>query len=423
MIAKLTTLTLRKLKPRDKPYEVLDPELKGFLIRIQPTGLQTYYFSYTGNNGKRRRIKIGKTVSLTPMQARDIAKKHAGNMSSGMDPQENKKKNKLQLHVQENQTLRNFLNNGYESYLLTHHKRGNDTVARLKTKFSFLIDTPMPLITRGELQDWILKEKSAGLKPSTINRNLMALKSAMNSAVSGISNHQAVIAINPIASIKPLKVDKNREPRFLTAIEEVRLKAALRTRDSNKIKSRMSANNWRQERHYEVLSGGRGLFFDHLTPMILISLNTGIRRGELFSLEWVDVDFSLQRIKILGEKSKSGNTRFVPLNSESLDVLRQWELGRGDDQLVFPSKGGNQFTTIKTAWRRLLVQAEVKCFRWHDMRHTFASNLVSNGVDLYVVKELLGHSSLEMTEIYSHLAPHKQIEAVNTLGHRSKVAK
>jgi len=415
MIFKITVSSLSKFRANTVAYEVHDTDIKGFLVRVQPTGLKTYYFSYRSCEGRKKRIRIGCVTTIKTSDARNSAKYFAGCVSKGIDPQRVKKEVRKQESISKKATLRLFLANGYEKYLLLHQKRGVETVNSLCKKFGFLLDKPMSEISVGLIQSWIATEKERGLKSSTINRYLMMLKSALNSAVRGIDKRGQLLEFNPISSIRPLKIDHRKEPRYLSSEEEKRLRKALKDRDVLKKEERVSANNWRKVRSYALLGEPKIKYFDYVTPMVLISINTGIRKGECLSLDWSDVDLFNKLLRIQGSKCKSGKTRFIPMNDECMTVFEEWKKEHHDASIVFPSKIGTELTTIKKSWNNVLIKARISHFRWHDLRHTFASKLVNNGVDLYIVKELLGHSSLEMTERYSHLAPSKKLEAVQSL--------
>ena len=180
--------------------------------------------------------------------------------------------------------------------------------------------------------------------------------------------------------------------------------------------SRDSANEWRAQRRKDQLPPRTEHFADHLRPMVLLSLNTGIRRGSLFRLEWRDVNMETRVLTIRAETAKAGKTYHVPLNEQAHEALRLWREQTEGEGLVFPSPKGGPFDNCLTAWEHVLQMAGIKKFRWHDMRHTFASRLVMAGVDLNVVRELMGHASLAMTIRYAHLAPETKRAAVDRLG-------
>jgi integrase len=133
--------------------------------------------------------------------------------------------------------------------------------------------------------------------------------------------------------------------------------------------------------------------------MVLIALNTGLRRGELFNLQWRDVHLDKAFITVGGERAKTGQTRHVPLNSAAFAILREWKPSDATvDAFVFPGgEDGAPLRDVKKGWLPLLNKAKITCFRFHDLRHTFASKLVMAGIDLNTVRELLGHSDIKMT--------------------------
>lgn len=180
-------------------------------------------------------------------------------------------------------------------------------------------------------------------------------------------------------------MDSRAIVRYLSAAEEQRRRAALAARDSRRRQARDTANLWRRERSYDELPS-YGTYTDHLTPLTLLALNTGCRRGELFGLTWADVEGEV--LTIHGASAKSGQTRHVPLNKEARDLINAWRpAGAKPSAHVFANGDKAGLTTVKSAWAPLLKRAEIEQFRFHDLRHTSASKLVMAGVDLNTVRE------------------------------------
>lgn len=412
MKAKLTIRTLKGLEVKDKPFEVFDTEIKGFLLRVEPTGTMTYYLAYAVD-GKRRRYKIGRggEGNLTPEQARDVAKKKAGMIAHGEDPQEKRQQRRKEHATAKTKTLKGFIDNKYKPWVLAERKDAKATLKRLAANFSSLGDRPLKEISAWDIQKWRSEQLKAGKAKTTANRDVTAIRAVLSKAVEwGDLEH------HPLDRLKPLKTDDAKRVRYLTEDEEARLMEALGKRETRMREDRRSGNEWRIKRGHapfpDIEPDG---FADHLKPMVLLALNTGLRRGELFSLAWGKVSFSTKTLTVDGERAKSGKTRHVFLNSTALSVLKKWRQQSSGEGLVFPGKEGQSMTNVKKSWGKLLEDAGITDFRWHDLRHHFASRLVMSGVDLNTVRELLGHSDLKMTLRYAHLAPEHKAEAVERI--------
>jgi integrase len=208
------------------------------------------------------------------------------------------------------------------------------------------------------------------------------------------------------------RIDRRGKVRFLDDAEESRLRNALHARDVEMRSARESANTWRQVRGKELLPP-LSHFGNHLTPAVLLSMNTGLRRGELIKLRWESIDFNHQLLTVEGGDAKSRQTRHVALNEEAASVLRRWREQSSGGQHVFGVETG-----FKTAWSHILKRTKIPGFRWHDLRHHFASRLVQVGVPLNTVRDLLGHSSIAMSLRYAHLAPDQRREAVAKLNEK-----
>ena len=410
MQSHITSSLIKRLESSEKPYEVVDDALKGFLARVQPSGVISYYFTYRAKDGSRRRCSLGKHPGITAIAARKGAEKLAAKVVQGGDPQIEKKDVRARKRKEKIETLGGFLQARYEEWAINHQKRGKETLTLINNHFAQFSDRNLRDITAWDIQKLRSIWNKAGLKATTINRRVTTLKAVINKAV-----EWGVIDANPLHSIRPLKIDHKARIRYLSQEEERRLREALDEREKELKAGRESGNAWRGKRGYDLFQSLEGHFADYLKPMVILALNTGLRRGEVFNLTWREVDLAGRRLTVEGSGAKSGQTRHVPLNTESMDLLKEWHK-QSQGEFVFPSPvTGEKFTNIKNSWGLLRNKAEIHDFRFHDLRHTFASKLVMAGVDLYTVKELMGHSTIQMTERYAHLAPEHKAAAVELL--------
>ncbi len=408
MRIKLQRSEIRKLEPRETRYEVADIEIPSLRLRVTPNGVKTFILLYRNKENRQRRYTIGRFGVITPEYARNIAETKLAEIVLGGDPATEKKETRKQAEKAKHSKLRDFLTHKYEPWATVTLRSGKSAVERIRSAFSDHLDTQLDELSPWLIEKWRRARVKQGRAVGTINRDLAALRACLAKAVDW-----DVIDQHPLAKVKLLKSDQKAVVRYLSAEEERRLRKALTARDAEIKAARESGNRWRKERGRELMPD---VETDHLTPMVLLSLNTGMRRGEVFHLRWEDVDFQNNSLSILGEKAKSGQTRHIPLNTEAVATLKRWQAQQGASAgLVFPGKGGQPFDNCNKAWKALLEKAGIEKFRWHDMRHHFASRLVMAGVDLNTVRELLGHADIKMTLRYAHLAPEHKAAAVAKL--------
>jgi integrase len=412
MQAVITEKLVRTLRPEAKPYEVRDPRLKGFILRVQPTGSMTYYAEY----GRGKRHRVGPADSLAPSQAFARAKTVLAEVALGANPAEARREAKAH-------TLRSFLDEVYEPWAKANIRTPKNTLVRLRSNFSDLQGKRLDEINAWVVEKWRTARLKAGKKATTVNRDLDDLRAALGKAVEWKVNG---LEAHPLVGVRRSKVDDNAIVRYLDDDEEKRLRGALDAREERIRAERDRANAWRAERGYPTMPDLRRVAFaDNLRPMVLISINTGIRRGELFNLEWADVKFQAERVggrvvpphlTVRGQSAKSRKIRHVPLNAEALAVLQGWRKQRPEPEgLVFRGRNGDRLDNVRKAWLGALEGAGIKAFRWHDQRHHFASRLVMAGVDLNTVRELLGHADYKMVLRYAHLSPEHKAAAVAKL--------
>lgn len=428
---KITISCIKALVVSDR--RVNDTEVPGFHALISPKGKITYYLFYR-YNGKQVNYKLGIHGEITPSQARDLAKGKAGEVANGVDVQAVKKTAREHTKLAKLTKLDTFLDEKYLPWLETRNaKTAARTVKTIKSGFPNLLDKQLSTINAWTIEKWRIEKKKSGSKPATINSYVNPLKGAMSRAV-----EWGLIVSHDLNKVKALRAD-NAVVRFLDKIEEQELLATLHMRDKRIKGERESANLFRQQRDYSLLPELRDFnYVDHLEPIVLIAMNTGLRKGELLSLRWEDIDLVNDFLTIIGESAKSGKSRHIPLNQNAKHALRKWladvnqakaiesPLATADPKAVnekvkatgyvFEGDHGNHLADIKKGWGNLLEEAGISNFRFHDLRHHFASKLVMAGVDLNTVRELLGHSNLDMTLRYAHLAPEHKAAAVNLIG-------
>ncbi len=154
MRAKLSARSIQTLGPGDKPFEVVDADLKGFLLRVQPSGAMAYYFSYRNEHGRRKRYRIGNSDSLSPAQARDRAILLSARVVAGEDVQKKKKRERQVAKLAMSQTLEGFLIHNYEPWATSQRKSGPATVKRIRSNFDHLMHRPLNDINLWVIEKW-----------------------------------------------------------------------------------------------------------------------------------------------------------------------------------------------------------------------------------------------------------------------------
>ena len=209
--------------------------------------------------------------------------------------------------------------------------------------------------------------------PSTINRELACLKTCLTKAV-----EWGKLNLSPAAKVKKFREANGRE-RYLTVDEAKRLLA-----ESS----------------------------DELRPVVIVALSTGMRKNEVLSLRWKDVDFVKGFVHI--SDSKSGQGRNIPMNGLTFETLHAMDRSR---EFVFENpETKTHVQDVKTGFKAACRRAGIGGLRFHDLRHTAASRMVEAGIDLVTVSKILGHASIQMTMRYSHPTPENMKLAVQKLG-------
>jgi integrase len=156
---------------------------------------------------------------------------------------------------------------------------------------------------------------------------------------------------------------------------------------------------------------------ESVRPVVVVALNTGMRLSEILDLRWEDVDLDRRYLRV--ERSKNNRSRKIPMSSLVREVLLELR-GRGGSYVFTKAGSAERLRSVRTAFMTACRRAALEGLRFHDLRHTFATNLVMNGVDLVTVKEILGHSDIAMTVRYSHPSDARKMEAVERLAGRKE---
>ncbi len=233
---------------------------------------------------------------------------------------------------------------------------------------------PIGQITRAQIESW-RREKMSRCKPATINRDLSRLRHMLNIAV-----EWELLEESPMQGMKFLR-ENNARTRYLSVGECHRL-----------IDSCMAP---------------------HIRAIVTVALHTGMRLGEILNLRWQDLDFSSGFILV--RDSKNGQARQVPMDSMISTVLRSWPR-LSDQDIVFTSvMTGGRIVDIRAGFLNSCKRAGITGLHFHDLRHTFASQFVMAGGDIYILKEILGHKSITNSQRYAHLSPTYKIKAIDRM--------
>ncbi|MBF0187393.1 MAG: site-specific integrase [Magnetococcales bacterium] len=240
----------------------------------------------------------------------------------------------------------------------------------------------MSEIRAREIRAYITARQNDGVKAGTINRELGLFQAAINHAIKEWE----------------WRLDNPVRGRFLKEPE-----GRLRWLSSEEIEALL-------QQAKEV---------PHLNAFVLLALNTGCRSGELLGLEWSRVDWSRREIRLDAEHTKTGKGRIIPTNDAAHEALLDRARFRAThcpaSPWVFAHEDGERIKSIRRSFKTACRNARIEDATPHTLRHTCASHLVSSGVPIYEVQQLLGHSSHEMTQRYAHLAPDRVKRAVSAL--------
>jgi integrase len=343
--------------------DYFDSRQRGFLIEIRSSGRKTYYQRYSDERARERQFKIGRADVLTPEQARRAGRSILARALLGEDPQARRQE------LRAIPTLSEFIADKYLPFIKTYKRswRTDETVLRIHVLPS-LGKLALDELTAEHIIALLGRMRGDGYAAGTSNRVVMILRYLYNLAAKWKAPG---VERNPTSGIE--MGQEAQLSRFLTREEAQQLVAAIAA-DEN----RVAAN------------------------AILLLMLTGARRNEVTHAKWEHVLWNERKLYV--PLSKSGKPRWIALCSSAMSLLGAVERIDGNDY-IFPSPlTGRPSPSLWFPWRRIRARAGLEDVRLHDLRHSFASFLVNEGVSLYVVQALLGHANARTTQRYAHLA-------------------
>lgn len=350
--------------PGRSKLDLYDTAVPGFILEVRPSGGKTYHLRYRDRYGKQRQFKIGDAASINFTRAREAAQRIRARVVMGDSPVDERR---AQRTVP---TLAEFIRDTYMPHIRAHRRNFQSTVSFLKhhvlPRFGHRrLDEITPKMI-SEAHDDL---RARGYALATANKMPILFKIFFNLArrmkVQGA-------ATNPAQSLKLFQLNNGRE-RYLSAEEVQRLRTAL------------------DECPYEQMRV--------IVPLLLM---LGCRKRELLEARWEHMDLERRVWHI--PMSKSGRARNVPLSSSAIEVFRS--LPRFDGcPYVMPNPATlRPWGNLHYHWDAVRKRAGLDGVRIHDLRHSFASNLVNSGRSIYEVGRLLGHTQVKTTQRYAHLS-------------------
>jgi integrase len=356
--------------PAGRPkIDFFDADQRGFMLEVRASGGKTFYQRYTDARGRERQFKLGPAEVLTLDQARRKARLVLAQALIGEDPQQQRRT------LRATPTLSEFVRDRYLPHVKSYKRSWctDETVLRLHI-LPALGGAPVDQVRNEAISALLEAMRAKGYASGTTNRVLILLRYIYNL---GRKWRVAGMAENPTLGLSTAP-DVQRD-RFLTAEETQRLIRAIET-DENQTAAQA----------------------------IMLLLLTGGRRNEITQAKWEYVNW--ERRTLLVPLSKSGKPRAIALNGQALELLRA--IPRTDNPYIFPSPvNGKPSASLFFPWDRIRKRAGLADVRLHDLRHSYASFLVNQGISLYVVQGLLGHAHSRTTQRYAHLAHETLLDA------------
>ena len=364
-MGKLTKRSIEALAPREIDYIAWDNDVPGFGVRVMPSGRKSFVLQYRAGRRSRRMV-LGYVNVVTPEQARAMAIQHLAALRQGVDPLAERDAGGDAV------TVKDLATRFDAEHIAVHLKPSTQKEYRRSLKkfiLPFFGNRPIAEVSREEVARFHHKYRHV---PYQANRCLEILSKMFNLAeLWGLRPDGS----NPSKHIKKYREEKRE--RFLSAAELRRVGEVLREMEAE------------------------GLELPSAIAAVMLLILTGCRLNEIMTLRWeyVDLDFGVLNLP----DSKTG-AKTVYLGKPAIDTLRRLPRLPDNPWVIYGIKPVGRLIDLQPFWQRVRARAGLKDARIHDLRHTFASAAVAAGQGLPMIGKLLGHTQVETTARYAHLA-------------------
>jgi integrase len=362
-MAKLTKRAVDALEPAAKDYFVWDSQIAGFGLRVMPSGAKTYQAQYR-KGGRTRRVSVGRHGKITVEEARKLAKEITGQVAKGENPAED-----ISQH-RKAPTVAALCERFFEAHAKERCKPSTQKEYRRAIDLFIVPAIGSFKVVDVERRDIAELHHRFRDKPYQANRTLGVLSKMFN-----------------LAEIWGLRPDGSNPCRHVPKYREIKRERYLNQNELQRLGHVLS----------EVERDGTETPF--VVAAFRLLLLTGCRLGEIQTLKW---DYITDTGMELPD-TKTGARR-IPLPQPARDLLTHLPRSPGNPYVIEGKIAGKYATDLQHPWRRIRARAGLAGVRIHDLRHTYASNAVSSGMPIQMVGRLLGHSQIQTTMRYAHLA-------------------
>jgi integrase len=404
----ITKRLIDSLKPREGEYFVWDSALAGYGVRIQTTGAMSFVVKYRAGSGRAaptRRLTLAKVGTITPDEARTLAKKTLGSVAHGADPAAQRAADKRASTFAE-----------VAEQFLTEHVAAKRSASSARSYRDLLERLAFPeigkrkadKITSAEIQRLHSKNTHT---PYQANRLLRVLSSLFTFAG---KTYVVPIGFNPCRGIEYFP-EEGRE-RYLTTLELAQIGEAIREAETIGLPYTVDATK-PKAKHAPKEARRRTVIGPHAAGALRLLIFTGARLREILHLRWEQVDF--ERGLLLLPTSKTGKKTIV-LNAPALAILNA--LPRSAEYVIAGTSVDSPRSDLKKPWKAVAARAGLTGVRIHDLRHTHASVGAGAGLGLPIIGKLLGHTQSATTQRYAHLDNDPLKKASEHIGSRLAAA-